>query len=314
MRSYSLIAPAKINLYLEIIGIRDDGYHELIMVMQSIDLADRLEIRPSATDEIRIYCDHPEVPTDSSNLAYKAAKIMQQKFPEVTANYGGMNIYIDKQIPVAAGLAGGSTNAAAVLVGINLMWELGLTQPELQAIASELGSDIPFCLGGGTAIATGRGEKLDPIPDLQNLGVVLAKYRHLSVSTAWAYRSYREMYGDTYPNDPQTYLYRSQALHSSPLMKAIVNQDKINIGKSLHNDFEKVILSELPQVSQLKETMASLGGLGTMMTGSGPTVFTLCESIVEAESIKAQLLKTIVDEDLEVFTAKLIGSGIQLDL
>lgn len=313
MRSYRLIAPAKINLYLEIIGIRPDSYHELVMILQSIDLADRLEIRPNGTDTIRVYCDHPDVPTDSSNLVYKAASLMAQKFPEIAANYGGIDVLIEKQIPVAAGLAGGSVNAAATLVGINMMWELGLTQPELQTLAAQLGSDVPFCVAGGTAIATGRGEKLDPIPDLDNLTVVLAKYRHLSVSTAWAYRSYREAYGDTYPTDPQNYLLRSQDVHSGPLVRAIVNQDAATIGKSLHNDLEKVILPELPLVGQLRDTMASLGGLGTMMSGSGPTVFTLCESMADATSLAEALRQTLEDPELDIFTAKLSAAGIHLD-
>lgn len=312
MRSYRLVAPAKINLYLEIIGIRSDGYHELVMILQSIDLADLIEIRPSATDTIKIYCEHPEVPCNETNLAYKAAKLMQQQFPEIAANYGGVNIFIDKRIPVAAGLAGGSANAAAVLVGINLIWELGLTQPELQSMAAMLGSDVPFCIGGGTAIATGRGEKLDPIHDLNTLVVVLAKYRSLSVSTAWAYRSYREDFGHTYPEDPQSYLLRSQSVHSGPLVKAIVSGNGAEIGKLIHNDLEKVVYPEYPQVAQLRETMARLGGLGTMMSGSGPTVFTLCESITEAESLKKQLIETMADPELEVWTAKLSSGGIHL--
>jgi 4-diphosphocytidyl-2-C-methyl-D-erythritol kinase len=131
MHSYTLIAPAKINLYLEILGDRPDGYHELAMILQSIELADRLELRANGTDKIRLHCSHPQVPLDQSNLAYKAAQLMQEKFPQTAANYGGMDITIEKNTPVAAGLAGGSSNAAAVLVGINLMWELGLTQPEL---------------------------------------------------------------------------------------------------------------------------------------------------------------------------------------
>ena len=197
MRSYTLIAPAKINLYLEIIGDRPDGYHELVMVLQSIDLADRLELHPNGTDEVRLQCHHPEVPLNQSNLAYKAAQLMRQEFPKVASNYGGVDITIDKRIPVAAGLAGGSADAAAVLVGLDLMWDLGLTQPELQTLAAKLGSDVPFCLSGGTAIATGRGEQLDPLKDLDNLWIVLAKYQNLTVSTAWAYQAYRNQFGDS---------------------------------------------------------------------------------------------------------------------
>jgi len=202
MDSCSLIAPAKINLYLEIIGDRSDGFHELVMILQSVELADRIDIQPSNTEEIYIYCDHPQVPADKTNLAYRAAELMCQTFPDVYANYGGVAIKIEKNIPVAAGLAGGSGNAAAVLVGINLIWKLGLTRPELQELAAKLGSDIPFCVSGGTAIATGRGEKLAVLKNLTETWVILAKYDNISVSTPWAYKTYRQQYKDSYIRDP----------------------------------------------------------------------------------------------------------------
>ncbi|MFO5472526.1 MAG: 4-(cytidine 5'-diphospho)-2-C-methyl-D-erythritol kinase, partial [Dolichospermum sp.] len=189
MRSYSLIAPAKINLYLEIIGSRADGYHELAMILQSIDLSDQIDIHTASTENIRIYCNHPQVPTDQTNLVYKAADLMAKEFPQAFSNFGGVDITIKKNIPVAAGLAGGSSNAAAVLVGIDLLWDLGLTQSELEELGANLGSDVPFCIGGGTAIATGRGEKLSPLQSLDNLHIVLAKYRSLEVSTPWAYKT-----------------------------------------------------------------------------------------------------------------------------
>ena len=203
MHSYSLIAPAKINFYLEILGERTDGYHQLVMVLQSIDLADRLQLRSNGTDQMRVHCNHPLVPLDSTNLAYRAAELMGQKFPNVFANYGGIDITIDKRIPIAAGLAGGSTDAAAVLVGINLIWELGLTQPELQELGAKIGSDVPFCIAGGTAIATGREEQLDFIEDLENFWLVLAKYRNLTVSTAWAYQNYHQKFGSCYLADDE---------------------------------------------------------------------------------------------------------------
>ena len=139
MRSYTLTAPAKINLYLEILGDRPDGYHELVMILQSIDLSDQIHLQAISTDTIRVRCDHPQVPTDKTNLAYRAAALMAQQFPNAFAQYGGVEITINKHIPVAAGLAGGSTDAAAVLVGIDLLWRLGLTQSELQELAAVLG-------------------------------------------------------------------------------------------------------------------------------------------------------------------------------
>lgn len=144
MRSYKLISPAKINLYLEIIGDRPDGYHELVMILQSINLADEIEIHGSNNETIRVHCNHPQVPTDKSNLIYRAAELMATKFPQALAKYGGVDITLHKHIPVAAGLAGGSTNAAAVLVGIDLLWNLGLTQTEIEELGAILGSDVPF--------------------------------------------------------------------------------------------------------------------------------------------------------------------------
>ena len=309
---YSLIAPAKINLYLEIIGDRPDGYHELVMIMQSIDLADRIDLYPSQTEQICVRCTHPQVPVDQTNLAWKAAQLMSQEFPRAFARYGGVEINIDKKIPVAAGLAGGSTDAAAILVGINQMWQLGLTQPELQALAAKIGSDIAFCISGGTAIATGRGEQLDPIPDLDNLWVVLAKYRSLSVSTAWAYQTYRQQFASSYLSDAEAVLSRTSQVHSGPLVKAIAHKDGAEIGKLIHNDLEKIVLPEFAQVTQLREALQSAGGLGTMMSGSGPTVFTLCESEEQAQAIKQKVKQTITDPDLEFWIAQLSGTGIQV--
>ena len=312
MRSYSLLAAAKINLYLEIIGDRPDGYHELVMVLQSINLADRISLHANGTEAIRISCQNPQVPLDEKNFAYKAAQLMKAAFPDVFANYGGIDIHIDKQIPVAAGLAGGSTNAAAVLVGINMMWQLGLTQPELQTLAAEVGSDVPFCVGGGTAIATGRGEHLGSIPDLDNMAVIMAKYRSLGVSTAWAYQTYRQQFGSSYIRDPEKINSRSAQVRSSPLVNAIVHKNGEAIGKLMHNDLEKVVLPAFPQVEHLLETFHDAGGLGAMMSGSGPTIFALCESKEQAQEIRQQVRKAIPDPNLEFWLAELTSSGIRV--
>lgn len=312
MRSLYLIAPAKINLYLEIIGHRLDGYHELVMILQSIALADSLELHPNGKEEIRLYCNHDLVPLDNTNIAYKAAQLMAKSFPEIASNYGGVDIVIDKKIPVAAGLAGGSSNGAAVLVGINLLWDLGLTQPELETFAASLGSDVPFCLAGGCAIATGRGEKLAPIPSNEELWLVLAKYQSLSISTPWAYQQYRQNFSDSYVSDFDTVINRKDLVHSGPLVNAIVHKQTTKIGQLLHNDLEKVVLPAQPKVAQLCEKMRKAGGLGTMMSGSGPTVFTLCESQNEAEVIKNQIETTIADPDLQFWVTKLAKRGISV--
>lgn len=312
MRSYSLIAPAKINLYLEILGARPDGYHELAMVLQSISLADRIEVHSIGTDTIRVHCNHPQVPLDKSNLAYKAAELMAVEFPKVYAQYGGVEINIDKRIPVAAGLAGGSTDAAAVLVGVDLLWDLGLTQIELQGLGEKLGSDVPFCLAGGTAIATGRGENLSPLPDLTGLYVVLAKYSNLSVSTAWAYQTYRQEFGPQYLTDIHNLKERSARVHSSSLVNAIAQKNGAEIGSLLHNDLEKVVLPAYPQVLELREAFHNTGALGVMMSGSGPTVFAIAESEAHAQQIQQQVKAAISTPGLDFWIAQLSTTGISV--
>ena len=312
MRSYTLIAPAKINLHLEIIGDRPDGYHELVMILQSIDLADEIHLEASDNQAISVRCSHPEVPLDKSNIAYKAAELMAAEFPDVFARYGGVKITINKRIPVAAGLAGGSTNAAAVLVGIDLLWKLGLTQSELEELGAQLGSDVPFCVAGGTAIATGRGEQLSVLPSLDNIYIVLGKYRSLAVSTPWAYKTYRQEFGDSYLKDTGSLSARAAAIHSGPIVKAILNKDATEIAQKLHNDLERVVLPAYPQVLQLRQTFASAGVLGTMMSGSGPSIFAICESQQQAEKVKLQVRETLADQDLELFVARMTSHGIQV--
>ncbi|WP_068818183.1 4-(cytidine 5'-diphospho)-2-C-methyl-D-erythritol kinase [Phormidesmis priestleyi] len=309
MRSYSLIAPAKINLYLQIVGDRSDGFHELVMVLQSIELADVVTVRPIGTEAIRVWCDNPDVPQDQTNLAYKAADLMVREFPDYFAKFGGVEIKIQKRIPMGAGLAGGSSNAAAVLVGLDLMWNLGLTHSDLQELGATLGSDIPFCISGGTSLATGRGEQLDGLPDLHNIYVVLAKYRDLPISTPWAYQTYRQQFGDTYPKSASDVEARKQ--QSRGMMAAIAQQNLAQIGQLLHNDLERVVLPEYPQVQQLRDRFQSLGVLGTMMSGSGSTVFGLVESHAQAEQVKDQMT-AIADPNLDLWVTRFCTSGVRL--
>ena len=311
MRSYSLIAPAKFNLYLEIIGDRSDGYHELAMVLQSIDLADQVDLRSLSTDTISVRCAHPQVPESRANLAYQAAALMAAEFSDAFAQFGGVEITIDKRIPIAAGLAGGSSNAAAVLVGLDLLWQLGLTQSELEELGSQLGSDVPFCIAGGTAIATGRGERLSPLPSVDNLYVVLGKYRHLDVATAWAYQTYRANFGNAYVNK-QDLTSRAAAVPSSSMVQAIIHEDQVQIGQRLHNDLERVVIPAYPQILQLKETFQNAGCLGAMMSGSGSTVFALCDSEKQAQKVHQQGRMLAQPSDLDLFIARLTSTGIQV--
>jgi 4-diphosphocytidyl-2-C-methyl-D-erythritol kinase len=306
MRSYRLLAPAKINLLLEIVGDRPDGFHELVMVMQSVDLADEIELKHLGGDRITLHCTHPQVPLDESNLAYRAAKLMQDCFP----GQGGVDITIQKNIPIGAGLAGGSTDGAAVLVGLDLMWNLGLAQNELHTLAAKLGSDMPFCISGGTALALGRGEKLSPLPDLDGLYAVLAKYQSLSVSTPWAYQTYRQAFGSTYANTPAAQEERRRTGPSVGLLGAMGQRDPQAIGQALHNDLEKVVMDRYAQVKLLRETMAVRAPLGAMMSGSGPTVFALAATKEEANHIRAQIKTELPDPDLEVWVTKFTTHGV----
>ena len=311
MYSYSLIASAKINLYLEIISDRPDGYHELVMVLQSIDLADQIDLRPLGTDAIYLHCNHPEVPQDHRNLAYQAAALMAAKFPDAFVRYGGVDVTIHKRIPVGAGLAGGSTNAAAVLVGLNLMWNLGLSQRELQNLGSLLGSDVPFCIVGGKMLATGRGEYLTPLPVLDNLYVVLGKYRSLSVSTAWAYQTFRHQYRSSYVSDAEAIENSKQRVYSGPMVSAIAHQNSRQIGHLLHNDLERVVLPKYPQVQRLREEFQQLG-CAAMMSGSGPTVFALTKSQAQAQQVLEAVKIAIPDPDLDLWVSQFTPSSIRI--
>ncbi|MGC1309245.1 MAG: 4-(cytidine 5'-diphospho)-2-C-methyl-D-erythritol kinase [Phormidesmis sp.] len=313
----TLLANAKINLYLEIIGHRPDGFHELVMVMQSVALADRLTLRPLNAPSIVINCDHPQVPTDSQNLAYQAVTLLQKRLPHRTNRYGGVEITIEKAIPVGAGLAGGSSNAAATLFGLNVLWQLGLTRLELQELGAELGSDVPFCFAGGCAIATGRGEEIHSLPKSPKLCAVLAKYDSLSVSTPWAYKAYRQQFEHTYLRlkDPANLEERQARVHSGKMVRAIGEQNATAIGTHLHNDLEKVIAPAHPQVAQLKEIMVAAAGqqgLGTMMSGSGPTVFTLCDTPVQAQAILKAVRRQVTNSDLQLYIAPFTSQGIRI--
>ena len=315
MNTCTLLAAAKINLYLEIVGSRSDGFHELVMVMQSVDLCDRITITRHRMPTVQLTCTHPQVPTDHTNLALRAAKLLSERFPEAASQFGGLTLHIEKNIPVGAGLAGGSSNAAAALVGIDLLWNLGLTQAELMRLGAELGSDVPFSIKGGTAIATGRGEALDPIPGCDGLYVVLAKYNSLSVSTPWAYKTYRQQFSETYLDlaNAVTLTERQQHIHSGPMVQAIAEKNCADVGQYLYNDLEKVVLPAHEPVAQLKATMAC-GGIGTLMSGSGPTVFTLTETLTAAEAVRDQVRSQIPTPDLSLWIAPISSTGIRHQL
>ncbi len=300
MQACTLIARAKINLYLEILGSRPDGYSEVAMILQSITLADRVHLqrRPHG---ILLICDHPEVPADARNLAYRAAELLQR---ECRAELG-VEIHLEKQIPVAAGLAGGSADAAAVLVGLNQLWGLGLTVGELQSLAARLGSDIPFCVQGGTQLATGRGEVLQPLADWEGIPLLLAKPRHLGVSTAWAYQAFRARHAAASPSGAPSRPTLPQVL------AALERRDLLGLARSLRNDLEQPVLAEHAIVGKLRQALLEAGALGSLMSGSGPTVFGIMASLEGAAQARDSLRHHFPEVDFWV--TQFAPTGILLE-
>jgi len=300
MQACTLIARAKINLYLEILGSRPDGYSEVAMILQSIALADRLRLqrRPHG---IHLICDHPEVPADARNLAYRAAELLQKEYQV----HLGVEIHLEKYIPVAAGLAGGSADAAAVLVGLNQLWGLGLTVGELQHLAARLGSDIPFCVQGGTQLATGRGEVLQPLADWEGIPVLLAKPKHLGISTAWAYQAFRTRGAASLPSAGSSLSTLPQAL------AALERRDLLALARSLRNDLEQPVLAEHPIVGELRQAILSAGALGSLMSGSGPTVFGIMASLERAAQARDSLRRRF--QEVDFWVTQFAPTGILLE-
>jgi 4-diphosphocytidyl-2C-methyl-D-erythritol kinase len=250
-------APAKINLLLDVLRKREDGFHEVEMIMTMVDLADRLELEELPRDTIIISSQAGYIPLDEKNLAFQAARLIKERY-DVRK---GVYIHLDKKIPVAAGLAGGSSDAAAALRGLNRLWQLNIAEDELCRLGAELGSDVPFCVTGGTAIARGRGEKLERISNPPQCWVVLAK-PPINVSTADVYGKLR---ANELKNHPST----------ADMVSAIERGSFSDICNGLGNVLENVTLDLYPEVLQLKESMQKLGADGVLMSGSGPTVFGL---------------------------------------
>ncbi|CAH1222814.1 4-diphosphocytidyl-2-C-methyl-D-erythritol kinase [Paenibacillus plantiphilus] len=250
-------APAKINLLLDVLRKREDGFHEVEMIMTMVDLADRLEMEELPRDTIIISSQAGYIPLDEKNLAFQAARLIKDRY-DVRR---GVYIHLDKKIPVAAGLAGGSSDAAATLRGLNRLWELGIPEDELCTLGAELGSDVPFCVTGGTAIARGRGEKLERINNPPQCWVILAK-PPINVSTADVYGKFRAAELKEHPS-------------TAAMLSAISSGSFPGIIANLGNVLETVTLQLHPEVLQLKEIMHRLGADGVLMSGSGPTVFGL---------------------------------------
>ncbi|WP_071393075.1 4-(cytidine 5'-diphospho)-2-C-methyl-D-erythritol kinase [Bacillus tuaregi] len=283
-------APAKINLSLDVLHKRSDGYHEVEMIMTTIDLADRLELSLLERDEISIISHNRFVPDDQRNLAYQAARLLKERF----SIRKGVAIAIEKTIPVAAGLAGGSSDAAAALRGLNKLWDLGLTMKELAELGAEIGSDVSFCVYGGTALARGRGEVITPLPSPPTCWVVLAK-PFIGVSTADVYRRL-ELPKITHPD-------------TKAMIQAIEANDFSGVCANLGNVLEDVTLKLHPEVALIKDQMKRFGADAVLMSGSGPTVF----GLVQHDSRMQRVYNGLRGFCDQVFAVRMLGEQHTLD-
>ena len=255
MDEITLKALAKINLGLDVVRRREDGYHEVRMIMQTIHLYDLLEIQKIREPEIQIVSNLSFLPVNENNLVYKAARLLQEEF----ALTDGISIKLTKRIPVAAGMAGGSTDAAAMLYAMNQLYDLGLSRRELMKRGVQIGADVPYCLMRGTALAEGIGEKLTPLPPMPKCQILIAK-PPISVSTKMVYEKLDSCEIKEHPD-------------IDGILDGLKNQDLEQVAASLGNVLEKVTVEAYPVIAQIKECMMEAGALGAMMSGSGPTVF-----------------------------------------
>lgn len=253
----SLKALAKINLGLDVVRRREDGYHEVRMIMQTIHLYDRLDIKRTQEPGIQIQTNLSFLPVNENNLIYKAAKLLMDEF-SIT---DGVSVKLDKRIPVAAGMAGGSTDAAAMLIGVNRLFLLGLTKRQLMERGVQIGADVPYCIMRGTALAEGIGEALSPLPPMVKCPVLIAK-PSISVSTKFVYQNLKLDDTTIHPDIDR-------------LIDDIKAKNLHDIAAHMGNVLETVTIPNYPVIDEIKKHMLSNGAVGAMMSGSGPTVFGL---------------------------------------
>ena len=253
----SLKALAKINLGLDVVRRREDGYHEVRMIMQTIQLYDRLDIKRTQEPGIQIQTNLSFLPVNENNLIYKAAKLLMDEF-SIT---DGVSVKLDKRIPVAAGMAGGSTDAAAMLIGVNRLFSLGLTKRQLMERGVQIGADVPYCIMRGTALAEGIGEALSPLPPMVKCPVLIAK-PSISVSTKFVYQNLKLDDTTIHPDIDR-------------LIDDIKAKNLHDIAAHMRNVLETVTIPNYPVIDEIKKHMLSNGAVGAMMSGSGPTVFGL---------------------------------------
>lgn len=269
-------AYAKINIALDVVGKRDDGYHLLRMIMQTIDLYDIIEIE-KINSGIRLQCNKHYVPTDERNLAYKAAKL----FMETYSITDGVNINLIKNIPVSAGLAGGSTNAAGVLKLMNKLFDVNADDEQLRSLGLRLGADVPYCISGGTALCEGIGEKITQLKPFENKILVLIK-PPFGVSTKEVYKNF----------DLSKVIFHPKI---EELIQGMENDDVYFVANNMKNLLENVTLKKHKLISNIKEEVKLNNAIGTMMSGSGPTVFAFFEDMLKAQNCYENMKKKYKD-------------------
>lgn len=269
-------AAAKINLMLDIVNKRPDGYHDLFMIMQSVDLFDDVTVELTESKKIVLTCNVKDIPVDQRNIAYKAALAF---FNATKIKDCGVKIHVEKCIPFAAGLAGGSADGAAVIVALNELLKTNLTEKELCKIGVTVGADVPFCIVGGTLLAQGIGDVLSDLKPLPECYIVLAKPEY-GVDTAKAYSHY----------DKCDWCYKPDKL---AMLTAVMDEDLNKISTFLSNSFEQFV--EVPDRVHIKSVMTECGALGSCMSGSGPTVFGIFDSKERAKTCKKALSEFVKD-------------------
>ena len=298
-----LKSPAKINLHLEVIGKRDDGYHELAMIMQNIDLSDYLELEINNEGLIKLESDCNNLSVSSDNLIVKSANLLKK----ISNIDFGANIFLRKNIPIGAGLAGGSSNAAATLIGLNKLWNLELDQNTLCSLASSLGSDIPFFINGGIQLCFGRGEILEKLDSNFEYGVLLLKNPSVSVSTAETYKKYSNRFCDEYLTSREMIQKTRKNLRDNGLNRLNFDNQLITI----KNDLQLVVENENDSVKQALYLLSKLkNSLTFSMSGSGPTCFAIFKDVETAEKELKANYKLFKDKGYDSWVCNLLEKGI----
>ena len=302
-KKINIKSPAKINLHLEVIGKREDGFHELAMIMQNIDLSDFLELEINNEGLIKLETDCSELSISSDNLIVKSANLLRKK---TNIDYGA-NIFLRKNIPIGAGLAGGSSNAAATLIGLNKLWNLNLDNKTLCSLSSKLGSDIPFFINGGIQLCFGRGEILEKLDSNFEYGVLLLKNPNVSVSTADTYKKYSSSFCDKYLTSEEMIVKIRKDLRANGLKR--LNFD--NKHMTIKNDLQLVVEKENDSVEQALYLLSTLKNCLTYsMSGSGPTCFALFKDVETAKKELNANYKLFKEKGYDSWVCTLLEKGI----